>query len=151
MLRANSLRISIDVIKPLRRRVFIKVGSMADERWIPITYEKLSDFCYGCGKLDHVLKDCDEHKPDEEMQTQYGPWLRATSHVRKSFKNTGFAGENQRVKGRGRGTLGYGSTENFSDVDDSKHSRIGEYGAPAGDMPTKNLATVPMEISKERQ
>lgn len=37
---------------------------MADERWIPITYEKLPIFCYGCGKLDQVLKDCEEYVPE---------------------------------------------------------------------------------------
>lgn len=35
-------RIQIDVTKPLRRGVLIKIGTMADERWIPITYEKLT-------------------------------------------------------------------------------------------------------------
>ena len=27
-------------------------------RWIRLKYEKLSDYCYGCGKLGHVLKSC---------------------------------------------------------------------------------------------
>lgn len=32
---------------------------MIDEKWIPVTYEKLLDFCYACGKLGHMMKDCD--------------------------------------------------------------------------------------------
>lgn len=39
------VRILIDVSKPLRRGILIKVGSMSDEKWILITYKKLPDFC----------------------------------------------------------------------------------------------------------
>lgn len=72
----HSLRtkVSIDVTKPLCRGVFVKVGSMADEWWIHIKYKKLPDFCYGCGKFDHVLKDCLEHLDEEGSQLR--SWLR---------------------------------------------------------------------------
>lgn len=38
-------------------------------------YEKLSDFCYYCGRLDHQEKDCGFVKPDGKRY--FGTWLRA--------------------------------------------------------------------------
>lgn len=66
------VRIRLDVRKALRRGMMFKVGAMADERWIPITYEKLPHFCYGCGIIGHVLKDCESTEDPNEENLQYG-------------------------------------------------------------------------------
>ena len=53
--------------------------------WIPFKYEKLGNFCYGCGRLGDDIKDC----PDDEVQLLwrdkltngiYGNWLRADNN-----------------------------------------------------------------------
>lgn len=63
----------MDIKKPLRRGTKLKVGSMAEEKWIPITIEKLPDFCYQCGRLGHVMNECEEEdsEDEEEEDTQY--------------------------------------------------------------------------------
>lgn len=43
------VKVKLEANKPLRRGTKVKVGSMAEEEWIPITIEKLPDFCYQCG------------------------------------------------------------------------------------------------------
>lgn len=79
----NFLRIkaSINVGKPLRRG--IKVATSNDGfKWVDIKYERIGDFCYFCGMLGHIDKDCtalesyDNDKKD--MVYKYGPWLRAS-------------------------------------------------------------------------
>lgn len=44
-------------------------------------YEKLGDFCFICGRLDHIDKDCPNLFSDEYAglweKKQYPPWLRA--------------------------------------------------------------------------
>uniref|UniRef100_A0A803LAK0 Zinc knuckle CX2CX4HX4C domain-containing protein n=1 Tax=Chenopodium quinoa TaxID=63459 RepID=A0A803LAK0_CHEQI len=51
-------------------------------RWVDTKYERLADFCFFCGRLDHTERECQfkEHaKGDaEKMVYQYGPWLRAS-------------------------------------------------------------------------
>ncbi|KAJ8448892.1 hypothetical protein Cgig2_030748 [Carnegiea gigantea] len=47
--------------------------------WIRFKYVKLPDYCYGCGKLGHVLKGCDTIIADDgDPNLQYGAWLRAS-------------------------------------------------------------------------
>lgn len=51
--------------------------------WLPFRYERLSDFCYLCGKLDHTESSCttkDREEADEaDPRHHYGPWLRGQS------------------------------------------------------------------------
>ena len=42
------VKVRIEIEKPLRRGIMIDVGEGAQERWCPITYEFLPDFCYVC-------------------------------------------------------------------------------------------------------
>lgn len=53
------VREKIDVQQSLNHETNIKLGAMAKEKCIPVTYEKLSDFCYNCGILGHVLQECE--------------------------------------------------------------------------------------------
>lgn len=60
------------------------------EKWIPITIEKLPDFCYNCGRVGHVVKECDGQMNDDEQELQYGVWMRAGSrsyHTGKAKKS----------------------------------------------------------------
>ncbi|KAG5042573.1 hypothetical protein JHK87_006488 [Glycine soja] len=52
------VRVSMDVGKPLKRGMFIKMGK-GIQRKIFFKYKRLGNFCYTCGGLDHVLKECE--------------------------------------------------------------------------------------------
>lgn len=41
-----------------------------------MTYEKLPDFCYGCGCLGHIIKECEDHNGATDEELPYGAWLR---------------------------------------------------------------------------
>ncbi|XVE87988.1 hypothetical protein DITRI_Ditri19aG0032300 [Diplodiscus trichospermus] len=51
------LRVSINVTKPLKKYKRIKFNSQ-DRTLVNFKYEKLGDFCYICGMLDHLEQDC---------------------------------------------------------------------------------------------
>ena len=64
-------------------------------------YERLSDFCYICGKLDHQEQDCDEvvrlKKEGKRANREYGAWLKAEGLASNTYKagaaNSRTAGE----------------------------------------------------------
>ncbi|KAJ8445588.1 hypothetical protein Cgig2_012476 [Carnegiea gigantea] len=75
--KSMNFQVDIDISKPLRREVRMVVKGKSI--WIDLGYVKLPDFCYGCGRLGHVLPgyDCVDSKMEEE-KLQYGDWLRAS-------------------------------------------------------------------------
>lgn len=80
------IKIQIDVQKPLKRGIFLTSRKGRGERWIDITYEKLPDFCCGCGRLGHTIRDCEDCKISKEEDLPYGPGLR--EHTRLKVKET---------------------------------------------------------------
>ena len=73
------VRICFDATKKLVRgeRVSIEGG---ESRWVFFKYERLPNFCYRCGMLDHEEKECVEKSSsgnrDGEGCMQYEAWLR---------------------------------------------------------------------------
>ena len=82
------VRVQVDVMKKLVRgkKVTIERG---EGRWVQFKYESLPNFCYHCGILSHVLKECTEVKNNggrPDLKTlQYGAWLRGEV-MRKSIR-----------------------------------------------------------------
>ncbi|KAL0403880.1 UNVERIFIED_CONTAM: hypothetical protein Sradi_2028800 [Sesamum radiatum] len=74
------IRAAINVTLPLVRALRV-VTTMGDEVVVSLTYERLQNFCYLCGHLDHISKFCawqfEEGFEDPGDETPYGPWLRA--------------------------------------------------------------------------
>ena len=73
------VRVKIDVTKKLVKGKKVKIEG-GKQRWISFRYERLPNFCYRCGLLNHGLRECAEasQKENQNKQTnlQYGPWLR---------------------------------------------------------------------------
>lgn len=55
----RSLRIQVEVnqSKPILLVFFLK-NDEGVLQWIQLKYERLSNFCYNCGLIDHLDKDC---------------------------------------------------------------------------------------------
>lgn len=72
------VRVILNVEKPFKRKMKIKRESDA---WssIMFRYERLSTFCFVCGRLGHSERDCSVvyDNPDKVVDRIYGPALRA--------------------------------------------------------------------------
>ena len=82
------VKVQVDVRKPLLRGVTMQNDGEGDGDWCPIQYEFLPNFCYGCGLLGHVLRECD-YSLGKEGEQQYGDWLRASPAKRRSGDTKG--------------------------------------------------------------
>ena len=69
----------IDVTRKLIRGRKKKVEDGVG-RWVLFKYERLPNFCYCCGLLEHDLKECPksngEARNDVMVDLQYGAWMR---------------------------------------------------------------------------
>lgn len=57
------------------------------ERWATIKYERLSDFCYGCGSLEHTSRACNLDIVLSEVNNKlpmYGLWLTCARQRKQS-------------------------------------------------------------------
>lgn len=77
------LKVLLDVTKPLRRCMNIE-GPRNNLICLNLSYERLSNFCYYCGVMGHIVKDCreclhlfGESDTIDDSLLQYGDWLRA--------------------------------------------------------------------------
>ncbi|KAH7842462.1 hypothetical protein Vadar_005596 [Vaccinium darrowii] len=80
------VRVEINLSQPLPKGFWLK-KKHADGKdlWISYKYERLSDFCYDCGRIGHENKSCKFVKRPEGALSGYGPDLKTgrarTSHV----------------------------------------------------------------------
>lgn len=75
------MRITVieDLEKPLKNGTILKNKGGKAYR-IPFKFERLLDFCYICGKVGHLLKDCSEKEQEDDGDSSnlsFGPWMRA--------------------------------------------------------------------------
>lgn len=103
----NTLRIQvkIDVSEPLKRGLMVRIGSKAEETWVKVTYERLPEFCYGCGIIGHVQQEC-EKISNEGEENLYGDFMRATPIVGGTPKQKTQENKRGNFWGRGRGRRG---------------------------------------------
>jgi hypothetical protein len=77
------VRVEMDVGKSLCTR-FPMNREKLSTLWIPFKYEKLGNFCYGCGLLGHEVKSCKDGEVEALWKKcitigVHGNWLRAKS------------------------------------------------------------------------
>lgn len=71
------IRVKISILKPIKRRMKIKREG-GTWSWVNFKYERLAPFCFVCGLLGHIERDCNVvyAHPDKEIERAYGVWLR---------------------------------------------------------------------------
>lgn len=74
------LKAKLDVRKPLPRIIKVRTD-LGNSILLHLSYEKLSNYCYNCGLLDHTEKYCPKHyinitgESPSDDNWQYGPSL----------------------------------------------------------------------------
>lgn len=72
------VRIRVDVTKPLKKIIFLE--SEGEEKVpMPVTYERLPDFCFCCGIIDHQFRECVKYKTQKQENFAFGPWMKAVT------------------------------------------------------------------------
>lgn len=78
------VKVEIEISKPLPKGFWLRKSTEAgQDLWISYRYEKLSDFCYDCGRLGHDNRSCKFVSREEGTSSGYNPEMRA-SWVRRS-------------------------------------------------------------------
>ncbi|GMN58292.1 hypothetical protein TIFTF001_027393 [Ficus carica] len=108
------LRVQIDVSRPLRRGALVQLGSNGAKMWTSFKYERLPDFCFGCGRIGHGRLECVDDKmrgANASEQLPYSPELRADPRSDRSLGlgNAG-GGRWKGSSGRGEPSPGLGNT-----------------------------------------
>lgn len=85
------IRVLLNLENPLKKGTILKCKNGAAFK-VFFKYERLLDFCYNCGRVGHVLKDCAERESEDDMDSSnlsFGPWMRATLNRGRSNFNSG--------------------------------------------------------------
>ncbi|KAL0433135.1 UNVERIFIED_CONTAM: hypothetical protein Slati_2647800 [Sesamum latifolium] len=97
------IRVAIDITKPLKRALKIRTV-LSNEQVVTFTYERLPNFCYYYGCLDHILGSCEiqfkENFIDPGENTLFGSWLRAPPLIstRGGAMNNGWRGPSMQLR-----------------------------------------------------
>ena len=73
------VRVIIDISKPLKRILNVRLGTGKELVTILLKYEHLPELCFHCGLLGHPLKECPERGAlqGDILKLKYGAWIKA--------------------------------------------------------------------------
>lgn len=81
------IRVEVNITKLLVRGRFLSMGER--EWWIPFKYECVLLFCFQCGAIEHEGNACSKDNNGgrllDNVNSQYGPWLRAGAAISVGF------------------------------------------------------------------
>lgn len=115
-------RVAIEIDKPIRWGVLLRMSKNEEPRWFQAQYEKLPYICFACGKMGHSEIECPTPvERDEHGKLPYDVQLRAPEERRQRI---------QSFAGAAAESFGSGSSSAFRPP--RQHSRPGERGSMSG-------------------
>ncbi|KAM0911240.1 hypothetical protein ACQ4PT_013617 [Festuca glaucescens] len=75
------------ITEPLMRGTVVEVDGWKTAIWYPFEYEHCPDFCFICGLIGHLYKEC-SRKLKKGEEPQFGKWLKWVPPRRASFTDS---------------------------------------------------------------
>ena len=98
------VKVQIDINKPLKWWLRLKLDKTENVVVVGLKYERLPEFCYACGKIGHGIKErLDSEARNEALTgtiTKFGSWMRASIPERLKNRNQSFTNGSSSEKGR---------------------------------------------------
>ncbi|GMN44875.1 hypothetical protein TIFTF001_014061 [Ficus carica] len=126
------LRVQIDVSRPLRRGAMVQLGSNGAKVWTSFKYERVPDFCFGCGRIGHGRLECVDDKirnANSSEQMAYNSDLRADLRSERS-RGSGNAGGSKWTGSNGLGEQPSGTGNVGGDLRGNRSRRSCVQGGP---------------------
>lgn len=79
------VRVWVNVSKPLKKGSFLR-RPKEEDLWLSFRYERLSDYCYGCGKIGHTVNECKDKRSFDSKNWVYDSSLRAENAVNDTIQ-----------------------------------------------------------------
>ncbi|KAL5752993.1 hypothetical protein ACOSQ2_023500 [Xanthoceras sorbifolium] len=88
-----TIKVRIDITKPLKRGIRMRLENFDTMITALIKYERLPDFCYGCGFIGHSVRECHNSEVRKSImegaEPKFGVWLRASTLDRSKPRQRG--------------------------------------------------------------
>jgi hypothetical protein len=81
------VKVRMMITEPIMRGTMVEVDEKGTMRWCPFEFEYLPDFCFICGIIGHVDKECTKSLGRGE-EAQYGKWFKWLPPRRMPFGDT---------------------------------------------------------------
>ncbi|TXG57799.1 hypothetical protein EZV62_015628 [Acer yangbiense] len=97
------VKVKIDITKPLKQWLKLKLGKFEEVTMVGLKYERLSEFCFTCGRIGHGNKEClDEEARKlalEGLPMKFRSWLKATISEKSQYRSNSqtFGSSSERV------------------------------------------------------
>ncbi|KAL5850007.1 hypothetical protein ACOSQ4_008020 [Xanthoceras sorbifolium] len=77
------VKVSIDVTKPLKRVLRVKLDGSKAEKMLLLKYERMPEYCFCCGLIGHPFRECPgeskDHEPVCNRDFAFRTWMCASS------------------------------------------------------------------------
>lgn len=143
------IRVRIDISNPLPRGFMLKAEGIEGDCWVTIRYERLPEFCFHCGCIGHMAKECSDMlgKNDQTgSDMEFGGWLRFQGP--RSMRRQGSPSKNA-YKEEGNDGKQKGGTDNHNGED--MDEEVGLDQMETIDPLLSNRGDVQIEIGKDKK